>query len=70
MSSTTRLGGWPDCGNLIASGAADIGGGSDTILEIVVGPNTTPRNWLMGLVDCPHLQKHLFRPSFNQSGTL
>jgi len=44
MPSTTRLGGWPDRGNLIAGGATDMGGGSDTILEIVVGPNTTPRN--------------------------
>jgi len=35
-------GGWPDSRNLIASGPTDLGGGSDTILEIVVGPNTTP----------------------------
>ncbi|AES74935.1 hypothetical protein MTR_6g015030 [Medicago truncatula] len=39
-------GGWPDNGNLIAGGPADLGGGSDTILEIVVGPNTTPQNRL------------------------
>jgi len=31
----------------MAGGPTDLGGGSDTILEIVVGPNTTPQNWLM-----------------------
>ena len=35
-------GGWPDSGNLIAGGPTDFGGGSDTILEIAVGSNTTP----------------------------
>jgi len=40
-------GGWPDNKNLIAGGPTDFGGGSDTILEIVVGPNTTPQNRLV-----------------------
>jgi len=38
-------GGWPDNGNLIAGVLTDLGGGSDTILEI--GPYTTPQNWLV-----------------------
>jgi len=38
---------WPDNGNLIAGGPMDLGGGSDSILEIVVGPNTTPQNRLV-----------------------
>jgi len=39
--------GWPTNGNLIACGPADHGGGSDTILETVVGPNTIPQNRLV-----------------------
>jgi len=35
-------GGWPDNRNLIAGGSTDLGGGSDTILEI--GPYTAPQN--------------------------
>jgi hypothetical protein len=34
-------------GNLIAGGSMDLREGSDTILEIVVGPNTTPQNRLV-----------------------
>jgi len=37
-------GGWPNSGNLIEGGPTDLGGGSDTILEFVTGPNTTPQN--------------------------
>jgi len=40
-------GGWFDSGNLIAGGSMDLGGGSDTILEIVAEPNTTLQNWLV-----------------------
>jgi len=40
-------GGWPDNGNLIEGGSTDLGGGSDTILEIVVGYNTIPQNRLV-----------------------
>jgi len=40
-------GGWLGSGNMIASGPTDLGGGSDTILEIVVGPNVIPQNRLV-----------------------
>jgi len=33
-----------DNGNLIVGGLIDLEGDSDTMLEIVVGPNTTPQN--------------------------
>jgi len=38
---------WSDNENLIAGGPTDHGGGSDTILKIVVESNTTSQNWLM-----------------------
>jgi len=31
----------------MVGGPMDLGGGSDTILEIVVRSNTTPQNWLV-----------------------
>jgi len=40
-------GGWPDNGNLIVGGSTDLGGGSDTILKIMVGFDTTSQNWLV-----------------------
>jgi len=40
-------GGWPDSRNLLAGSLMDLGGDSDTILEILVGPNTTPQNWFV-----------------------
>jgi len=36
-----------DSGNLITGGLMDLGGGSDTVLEIMVVPNTTPHNRLV-----------------------
>jgi len=47
--NTIELGAWinggrPDSGNLIAGGPMDLGKDSDTILNFVVGPNTTPQN--------------------------
>jgi len=33
-----------DSRNLIAGVLMDLGGGSDTVLEIMVEPNTTPQN--------------------------
>jgi len=36
--------GWPDNGDLIANGSMDLGGDSNTILEIVVRSNTTRQN--------------------------
>jgi len=40
-------GGWSDSGNLITGGPRDLEGGFDTILEFVVGPNSTPQNRLV-----------------------
>jgi len=40
-------GGWPDNGNMIADDPTDHEGDSDTILKIVVGSNTTLKNWLV-----------------------
>jgi len=40
-------GGWPNSRNLITVGPTALGGGTDTILEIVVGPTTTPQNRLV-----------------------
>jgi len=39
--------GWPCSGNLITDGPMDLRGGSDTILEFAVGPNTTSQNRLV-----------------------
>jgi len=44
MWSVNINGGWPDNGNLKAGGLTDLGEGSDTVLKIVVGPNTTSQN--------------------------
>jgi len=40
-------GGWPNGRNLIAGGPTSLAGGSNTILEFVVGPNTTAQNRLV-----------------------
>ncbi|PNY02348.1 hypothetical protein L195_g025654 [Trifolium pratense] len=53
MPNTTGLkcvdinGGWSGSENLIASGLADLGGDSETILEFWVGPKSTLQNWLV-----------------------
>jgi len=38
------IGGLPDSRNLIACDPIELGGGSDTILKIMVEPNTTLQN--------------------------
>jgi len=42
-----KNGGWLDKGNLMAGAPIDHGGGFNTILEIVVRPNTTLQNRLV-----------------------
>jgi len=53
-------GGWSDNGNLIAVGLRDLGGGSDTILEIMVEPNITPTTCEVRIVPT---YKYIVRPS-------
>lgn len=45
---------WPDSEKLIEGGTKDLGGGSDIILKIVVGHNTTAQN-LFVKRGCLHL---------------
>jgi len=38
---------WFDRENLIVGGSTDLGGDSNTIIKIVIGPNAIPQNWFV-----------------------